>query len=139
MQTGDQLQVVYLPVASLTPDPRNSRTHSRRQRQMLAASLQRFGFCNPILVDYSDMIVAGHCRHEAAKELGLETVPVIRLGHLTEAQRRGYIIADNKIAEKAGWDRELLANEVTCLLEDDFKLDELGFDTGEFDVLLAAF
>ena len=106
------LAVVYRAIGELKAHARNPRTHSMKQIRQIAESIRRFGFTNPILIDAEDRIIAGHGRIEAAKLLGLSTVPTIRLDHLTEAQKRAYVIADNRLAELAGWDRELLALEL---------------------------
>jgi hypothetical protein len=129
------LQVEYLPVAVLAPDPRNPRTHSRRQLRMITASLREFGFVNPILIDRDNQIIAGHGRWEAAKAEGYPQVPTIRLEHLTEKQRRAYVIADNKLAEKAGWDREMLVVELGALIELDCELETIGFEPADIDIL----
>jgi hypothetical protein len=119
------LAIEYRPLESLKPAPRNARTHSKKQIQKIAASIREFGFINPILVDEDDRIVAGHGRLEAARQLGLARVPTIELAHLTEAQRRAYIIADNRLAELAGWDTELLALELKELsgIDLDFEVE----------------
>jgi DNA modification methylase len=129
------LRVDYLPVEDLTADPRNPRTHSRRQRRMIARSLRKFGFVNPILIDRENRIVAGHGRWAAAKAEGYSQVPTIRLEHLTEERRRAYVIADNQLAAKAGWDREMLAVELGALIELDWDLEIIGFEPAEVDVL----
>jgi DNA modification methylase len=133
---GDR--IVHCPVDALRPYPRNPRTHSRKQIRQIADSIQEFGFCNPVLVDDNDQIIAGHGRVEAAKRLGMETVPTVRLSHLTEAQKRAYIIADNRLAELAHWDREILAIELQNLTAEDldFDIEVVGFETGEIDVLI---
>lgn len=123
--------------AALKPNPRNARTHSKRQIDAIAASIRRFGFVNPVLVDADDIIIAGHGRVLAAKQLGLEQVPVLRIEHLSEADKRAYVIADNKLAQMAGWDRDVLAIELQHLIEVDATLPEvIGFAAGEVDVLL---
>jgi hypothetical protein len=104
--------VEYRPTGSLRPAERQTRKHSKKQIQQLAAAIREFGFVNPVLLDTEGRIVAGHGRVEAAKLLGLEQVPTIRLDHLTEAQLKAYRIADNRLAECAEWDRELLALEL---------------------------
>ena len=126
------------PIDRLRPYERNPRTHSADQVAQIAASMVEFGFTNPILVDETDGILAGHGRLMAARELGLAEVPVVQLGHLTPAQKRAYVIADNSLALKAGWDATLLAEELTWLRDATFDLDLLGFDAGELEALLAA-
>lgn len=124
------------PVERLVPYDRNARTHSEAQIGQIAASITQFGFNNPVLIDSSSGIIAGHGRYQAARKLGLASVPVIVLDHLTDAQRRAYIIADNKLALNAGWDEALLAAELTDI-EADFDLSLLGFDEAELEGLLA--
>ena len=124
------------PVDRLIPYARNPRTHSKAQIAQIAASILEFGFTNPILVDSKDGIIAGHGRLLGAREVGLKEVPVVILDHLTDAQRRAYIIADNKLAENAGWDDELLALELKELNLEGFDLALTGFDEREFDALL---
>ena len=116
----------------------NPRTHSKKQIRQIADSIERFGFNNPVLIDAGNRIVAGHGRVEAAKLLGIDKVPTIRLEDLTEAEIRAYVIADNKLAENAGWDRELLAIELQGLIELDIDLDVTvtGFENPEIDVLI---
>ena len=125
-----------IAVKDLKPHPRNARTHSRKQVRQIAASIERFGFCNPVLIDDRDQIIAGHGRIEAAKLLGLTEVPAMRLSHLSADEKRAYILADNRLAEKAGWDRELLAIELQGLIEIDFDVDLTGFESPEIDVIL---
>ncbi len=124
-------------VADLIPYARNSRTHSDEQVAQIAASIREFGFTNPVLVDGDRGIIAGHGRVLAARKLGLDDVPVIELAHLTEAQRRAYVIADNKLALNAGWDLDLLKVELQEL-DGKFDLALTGFNAGElaamFDV-----
>jgi DNA modification methylase len=120
----------------LKPYERNARTHSPEQVAQIAASIQEFGFTNPILVDGDDGILAGHGRLAAAKDMGLAEVPVVVLDHLTPAQRRAYILADNKLALNAGWDMNLLREEVVGLQLQDFDLSLLGFDNDELADLL---
>lgn len=133
-----QLQVQYRPTAALVPDARNARTHSRAQVKQLARSMRAFGFINPILIGASGSIIAGHARLLAAHELGLSQVPVIQLEHLSETQRRAYMLADNRLAEQAGWDTGLLRIELSALASIDLNFDvELtGFSTPDIDVLL---
>ena len=115
------------PIDKLIPYARNSRTHNDEQVVQIVASIKEFGFTNPILVGADDVIIAGHGRLLAAQRMGLKEVPVVRLPHLTEIQRRALVIADNKIALNAGWDEEMLALEMKELEDMDFNLDILGF------------
>jgi len=135
------LQVEWAPIQTLRANPRNARTHSNKQRRQIAASLRKFGFLNPVLVDDANMILAGHGRVEAARLEGFSAVPVIRFDHLTDAQKRAYVIADNKIAEQAGWDREILAIELGELIDllpaEGFDVSLTGFEAPEIDLLLA--
>ena len=124
------------PVTRLVPYERNARTHSPEQVAQIVASIQEFGFTNPILVDSDDGILAGHGRLAAAKDLGMDQVPVIVLDHLTPAQRRAYVLADNQLALNAGWDQDLLRQEVAALNLQDFNLDLLGFGDNELQGLL---
>src|SRR4051794_24790360 len=116
------------PVDRLIPYARNARTHSDEQIAQVAASIAEFGFTNPILVDSQAGIIAGHCRLLAARKLCLEHVPVVVLDHLTETQKRAYILADNQLALKAGWDENVLANELASLVEDGVDPTLVGFD-----------
>ncbi len=138
MQIRD-LKVETVFVSSLTRRRDNPRTHSPRQIRQIAESIQTFGWTNPILIDDEGGVIAGHGRLDAAMLLGMAAVPVIRLSAMTPAQRRAYVIADNKLAENAGWDRELLRVELQGLLELDldFDIGVIGFETAEIDVLLA--
>ena len=131
------IQVEWRDVAEVTPYARNSRTHSDEQVAQVAASIKEFGWTNPILIDESGTIIAGHGRLMAAQRLGSDRVPTITLGHLTDAQKRAYVIADNKLALNAGWDQELLAIEVEELLGKGFDLDLTGFGEDEINSLLA--
>lgn len=133
MQT---LNIEYRPVDSLIPYANNARTHSEEQVAQIAASIREFGFTNPILVDGERGVIAGHGRLLSARKLGMDTVPVIELAHLTPIQKRAYILADNRLAENAGWDKELLAVELADLNLSEFDLDLLGFTTDEIDELL---
>ncbi len=130
------MRIEYQPVAALKPWPRNARTHSKRQIRQIARSIERFGFCNPVLVDDNNGIIAGHGRVEAARLIGMEEVPTVRLSHLGEAERRAYILADNRLAEKAGWDKEMLALELQGLIDLDFEVELSGFETAEIDLVL---
>jgi ParB-like nuclease domain len=120
----------------LTPYRGNARTHSKRQIEQIAASIRKFGFNSPVLINDDGQIVAGHGRVEAAKLLGLAFVPTLRLSHLSPAEQRAYILADNKLAEKAGWDRELLAIELQGLIDLDFEVELTGFEIPEVDIIL---
>ena len=124
------------PVTRLVPYDRNSRTHSPEQIAKVAASIVEFGFTNPILVDGEDGIIAGHCRLKAALVLKMKEVPVIPLEHLTPAQKRAYVIADNKLAELAGWDDEMLKLELVDLAQEDYDLGLTGFSEEEIADLL---
>ena len=135
LQTVAKLIEMWL-VERLVPWAKNPRTHSDAQVAQIAASIAEFGFNNPILVDTQAGIIAGHGRLLAARKLGLTEVPVIVLDHLTEAQKRAYIIADNQLALNAGWDDELLREQLAALQEEDFSLDVLGFNPHELDALL---
>ena len=132
--------VDYRPVESLKPYANNPRTHSKKQISQIADSIREFGWTNPVLIDADGGIIAGHGRVLAAKLLGEAEVPVVWLDHLNEAQKRAYLIADNKLAENAGWDKDLLAIELQGLLdpEIDFDIELTGFETGEIDVLLSS-
>ena len=130
------LKIHRYPIEVLIPYARNSRTHSDEQVAQIAASIREFGFTNPVLVDGNNGIIAGHGRVLAARKLGLAEVPCIELSHLSETQKRAYIIADNKLALNAGWDEEMLALELGELSDLDFNLDLTGFDADEIANLL---
>lgn len=119
MDLDRKLQIVYRKVEDLIPYERNSRTHSEEQIEKVVASIKEFGWTNPILIDEEQGIIAGHGRLEAAKRLGMKEVPVLVLTGLTEAQKRAYIIADNKLALEAGWDEDLLKEELEWLTAHD--------------------
>lgn len=129
-------QIEHWPIDELIPYERNARTHSPEQVGKIMSSMMEFGFTNPILVAGKG-ILAGHGRLMAARELGLSTVPVIRLDHLDDAQQRAYVLADNRLAEDAGWDEELLAAELQALAEDGYDLSLTGFNDDEIEDLLA--
>ncbi|MFA7431524.1 MAG: DNA methyltransferase [Rhodospirillaceae bacterium] len=133
-----QLKIVYQSPGALTPRQTNPRTHTQKQIGQIAASIQRFGFTNPVLVDEANGIVAGHGRVMAAKLLGIDKVPTVRLANMTEAEIRAYVIADNRLAENAGWDRQLLGLELQYLsdLNIDFDVTLTGFELPEIDVLI---
>jgi DNA modification methylase len=132
------LKVEYLPLVQLIPHARNPRTHSAKQVRQIAESMKKLGFNNPILIDQNRGVVAGHGRLLAAKLLGMSHVPTICLDQMSETQKRAYILADNRLAQNAGWDRELLALELSYIteLEIDFDLTITGFETAEIDLLL---
>jgi ParB-like chromosome segregation protein Spo0J len=130
-------KVEHWSIDKLIPYARNPRTHTPAQIDQIAASIAEFGFTNPILVGSDGMIVAGHGRLEAARKLGLKTVPVIVLDHLTPTQRRALVIADNKLALNAGWDEELLSLELAELQDLDYDLELTGFSHEELNRLLS--
>ncbi|WP_241527238.1 site-specific DNA-methyltransferase [Sphingomonas turrisvirgatae] len=123
-------------VAALRSYPGNSRTHSKKQIKQIAASIERFGFTNPVLVSDAGEIIAGHGRVEAAKLLGHKMVPTLALSHLSPAERRAYVLADNKLALNAGWDREILAIELQALVDLEFDVELTGFSLAEIDLVL---
>jgi DNA modification methylase len=123
-------------ISELKPYPRNARTHSSKQIKQIAKSIERFGFTNPVLISDDNEIIAGHGRVLAAQLLGHSTVPTLRLSHLGPAERRAYILADNKLAQNAGWDRELLAIELQGLIDLNFEVELTGFALGEIDIIL---
>ncbi len=134
---SDRLEIMCLSIDELVPYARNPRTHSEEQIAQIAASIREFGFTNPILIDGNRRVIAGHGRLAAAKELGLEKVPCIDLSHLTEEQKRAYIIADNKLALNGGWNEDLLRIELTELKELGANLELTGFDAMELaDIML---
>ena len=130
------MQIKQVKVESLIPYARNSRTHSDAQVAQIAASIKEFGWTNPILVDGTNGIIAGHGRLLAARKLGYTEVPVIELENMTESQKKAYVIADNQLAMNAGWDTSMLTLELGDLKEAGFSLDILGFDPKELDTLL---
>lgn len=148
-QSGNkELKNTTIPVSldvvsinELKPNARNARTHLKKQIKQIAESIRKFGFNNPILIDNAFGVIAGHGRLQAAKLLGLTDVPIVCLSHLSDAEKRAYILADNKIALNAGWDSELLAiefDELTNLLPDiNLDLEITGFEMGEIDILLS--
>ncbi len=131
------MQIEQIGIATLIPFAKNSRTHSDAQVAQIAASIREFGFTNPVLIDEANGIIAGHGRVMAARKLKLTEVPCIRLSHLSDAQKRAYVIADNKLALNAGWDEAMLKLELADLKALDFDLDLTGFDTDEIEALLA--
>ena len=125
-----------LSITSLKPFARNARTHSKKQVKQIAASIERFGFTNPVLVSDDGEIIAGHGRVEAAKLLGWKTVPTLALSHLSETERRAYVLADNKLALNAGWDKEILAIELQALSDLNFDVELTGFSLAEIDLVI---
>lgn len=132
------LSITYHAPGELIDNPRNARTHSKKQVRQIARSIEAFGFTNPILIDEKNQLIAGHGRLAAANLLGLERVPVIRLEGLSEPQKRGLMLADNKIAENSGWDKERLQIELADLstIDLDFELEDLGFEMSEIDMAI---
>lgn len=130
--------VEHAPISSLKPSPRNARTHSKTQIKQIAASIEEFGFTNPVLIDETQTILAGHGRVEAVKLLDLKEVPVVRIEHMTPAQKRAYVIADNQLALNAGWDEAILAVEFDALAELDFDVALTGFEMGDIDRLIGS-
>lgn len=128
--------IEMLPLAALRPYSGNARTHSKRQVTQIVDSIRRFGFTNPVLISDDGEIIAGHGRVMAAKQLGMVTVPVVRLSHLSAEERRAYVLADNKLALNAGWDTEILAIELQALIDLDFDVSLTGFSLAEIDFSL---
>lgn len=135
---GSGLAVSQMPIGALKPYPRNARTHSKKQIGQVAESIRSFGFNVPVLVDEENTVLAGHARLAAAKLLGLESVPCVRLAHMSKAEKKAFILADNQLALNAGWDEEILSLELKelALLDKDFTLDVTGFSIAEIDGLL---
>jgi DNA modification methylase len=134
--TNTTCQVVDRAIGALRPYERNARTHSKKQIRQIARSIERFGFTNPVLVSDAGEIIAGHGRVEAARLLGWKQVPTIALSHLSEAERRAYVLADNKLALNAGWDRDILAIELQALVDLEFDVELTGFSLAEIDLVL---
>lgn len=134
--TNSDRKIIYKSVNELIPYARNSRTHSENQILQIAASIKEFGFTNPVLVDLKNGIIGGHGRVLAAKKLKLDTVPCIELSHLTEVQKKAYIIADNKLTDNSLFDDEILALELSELDKLGFDLDLIGFDDDEIKKLI---
>ena len=135
MQTHN---IEHRAISSLKPWATNARTHSKKQVRQIAKSIEEFGFTNPVLIDEAGTILAGHGRVEAAKTLGQGEVPCLRLDHMSEGQKRAYVLADNKLALNAGWDEDLLAAELGILISSDLNFDIgiTGFSIPEIDSLL---
>jgi len=134
-----ELTISYRPVSELAVNPRNARKHDQRQLRQIRSSISAFGFTNPLLVDDDGMLIAGHGRLSAAQELGLDKVPIIVLAHLTQAQKRALMLADNKIALNSSWDADLLASELADLseMELEFDLELTGFEVAEIDLIIS--
>mgnify|MGYP003135531614 CR=1 FL=1 len=137
MSKSMKQKIEYVETAKLVPYARNSRTHSDEQLSQICASIKEFGFTNPVLIDHEGVIIAGHGRTMAAQRLEMKEVPCLRLSHLTDAQKKAYVIADNKLALNAGWDDEMLAIELQELSDVDFDLSLTGFDDAELASLMA--
>ena len=129
-------QIEQRGVDRLRPHPGNARTHSKKQIRQIADSIVRFGFTNPVLIADDDTIVAGHGRVLAAKLLGMAQVPTLALSHLSAAERKAYVVTDNKLALNAGWDTEILAIELQGLIDLDFDVSLTGFSLAEIDIVL---
>lgn len=129
-------KIEFVEIDRLTPCSRNARTHSKRQIEQLIRSIEYFGWTNPILIDDHGEIIAGHGRYIAAKAMNLPIIPVVRLSHLSEADKRAYLVADNRLAENAGWDRDLLAIELQAVIDLGVDIEITGFETAEIDVML---
>lgn len=132
------LSITNLKISELKPYSRKARTHSRKQIRQIARSIEEFGFLNPIIVDENNEIIAGHGRVEAAKLIGLNEVPTVQIGHLSAAQKKAYILTDNRLAELAGWDKEILTVELQGLQAEGFDVVITGFDTAKVDILFDA-
>jgi len=133
------MDIEMMAVSNLRPYGKNGRTHSRKQIRQIADSIKRFGFCNPVLVDDTNEIIAGHGRVKAAELLEIAQVPTVRLSHLSEVEKRAYVLADNRLAEKAGWDREIVVTELQHLLDVGFDVDLTGFSTADIDLFMEDF
>ena len=129
-------QIQYRPISELRPYERNARTHSRKQIDQIATSIERFGFTNPVLISDDGQILAGHGRVQAARKLGQREVPTLALSQLDEAERRAYVLADYKLALNAGWDQEILAIELQALVDLEFDVEITGFSLAEIDLVL---
>ena len=134
--SNSPISIEYRDVANLKPYEKNARTHSKKQIRQIADSIKRFGFTNPLLITDDAGVIAGHGRLEAAKLLGISKVPTVKLSHLSEAERRAYVLADNKLALNAGWDREILAIELQALVDLEFDVEITGFSLAEIDLVL---
>jgi ParB-like nuclease domain len=137
---GLTLDIIYRRIAELKPDPANPRRHTKKQIRQIADSIKTFGFNVPILVDHDGKIIAGHGRYEAARLIGMTEVPVLCLDHLPAAQARAFMIADNRLTDRSGWDGRLLAEQLRdlSLLGLDFEIKVTGFEVGEIDLRIAS-
>lgn len=135
MKTTEEMKL--FPIDELIPYANNARTHSKEQITKIRSSLREFGFANPVLIDKDKNIIAGHGRCEAAKAEGIKEVPCVMVEHLTEAQKKAYIIADNKLDLDAGWDNEILAVELESLKDLNFDVELTGFNAAEIDDLFS--
>jgi hypothetical protein len=133
-----RISVVYLPVDQIKPDPRNARKHPAPQMAPLMASISEFGFVSPVIIDEHDQLIAGHARLESGKAVGLKTIPCVVMKHLSAAQKRALALADNRIAELAIWDTDMLRETLEELINVDFNVETTGFSTAEIDVLFEA-
>jgi hypothetical protein len=131
-------RVERVAIETLKPNSRNARTHTKRQIKLIAESLKAFGFVNPILIDEAGMIIAGHGRVAAAKQLGMTEAPAVRIEHLSDDEKRAYVLADNQLAARAGWDPEMLAIELQHLIEVvvDFDVTVTGFEMPMIDLII---
>lgn len=129
-------EVIQTPINALRSAKANARVHSKKQLKQIARSIQRYGFNAPVLIGADGEIIAGHGRVEAAKLLGLDTVPTLCLAHLSDVERRAYLIADNKIALNASWDQDMLAGEIQALIDDGIEIEDTGFTIAEADILI---
>jgi ParB-like chromosome segregation protein Spo0J len=129
------MEIEQIDIEDLIPYAMNARTHSDAQVAQIAGSIKEFGFNNPVLIDKDNVLIAGHGRVMAGRKLGLKEVPAIRLGHLTENQKKAYILADNRIALNSSWDYELLESEMRDLKDADYDLGSLGFDEKELELI----
>lgn len=136
MEYSAHPSIEMMPRQGLKPNPTNARKHDDKQLAQIAASIERFGFLVPIIIDDDDMIAAGHGRWEAAGRLGIDNVPTIRARFLTDADRRAFALAENRIAELSSWDEDLLANELSILFDGGYDLEITGFSTADLDFSL---
>lgn len=136
MSSTNKLKIEMVNIEKLIPYARNARSHSEIQISQIAGSIREFGFNNPVLIDHEDGIIAGHGRALAAQKLGTKEVPCVRLGHLTENQKRAYILADNKIALNSGWDEEMLKAEIESIQNEGMEIGITGFSEQEIDEMM---